>query len=179
MTVLTLPAGGSLQIDPQQSVYELPVRPRRTVTLRPAAGFLSGLGPAAFMDGYLYLWNQRGERQECDIWPDLPPSITSGWTRAEFVPGYLQVSTVERHQDVTKVRMLRLDASQLAACPKTVLQLEPLQLPDRAPSQPLPVFSDTPDLPQALRISGGNRRNRPQRADRKSAGRSVPCGWSS
>jgi hypothetical protein len=149
MTVLTLPAGDRLQNDPQVAVYELPVRRGRMVTLRPAAGFLSGLGPAAFVDGYLYVWDQRGERQGCDLWPNLPSSITlGGWMRAEFVAGRLQVSTVERRQEVAKARMLRLDASQLAVCPDTVLQVEPLRLPDRAPSRPLPVFSDAPDQPQ-------------------------------
>jgi hypothetical protein len=147
LLVLTLPADGDETTEPKLKSYELPDQPTQVSTLRPAAGFVSGLGPAALVNGYVYFWNERDERQECDIRPGLPAS--GSWIRAEYVAGRLQISTTERHDLKSSLRVLRLDASNLRACSAPISAAEALHVPERPFSQPVPVFSEAPDRPRS------------------------------
>jgi hypothetical protein len=145
LLVLALPAVGSETAEPKPKSYEIPDQPTRTSALRPAAGFVSGLGPAALVNGYVYFWNERDERQECDLRPSLPASVS--WIRAEYVAGGLQISTTERHDLKSSLQVFRLDASHLRGC-AAVSAAQALQVPERPFSQPVPVFSEAPDLPR-------------------------------
>lgn len=149
--VLALPAeSGGSQV-PKPKSYVLPAQPATVSMIRPAAGFLSGLGPAALVNGYLYFWDERGARQECNIEAHLPPAVAAGsWIRAEFVAGRLQLSTNERHGAVSNLRVLRLDAADLRGCSDAIAAAETVRLPQRASSQPVPVFADRADGPQLL-----------------------------
>jgi hypothetical protein len=145
LLVLTLPAEGEEAAEPKPKSYEIPDQPTRTSALRPAAGFVKDLGPAAFVNGYVYFWNERDELGQCNIGPNLPAS--GSWMRAEFVAGGLQISVTERRDLKSSLRLLRMDASHLRAC-ATISAAEALQIQERPFSQPVPVFSEAPDLPQ-------------------------------
>jgi hypothetical protein len=145
LRVLTLPADGSETAEPRLKSYELPDQPAQVSTLRPAAGFVTGLGPAALVNGYVYFWNERGEREECDLRPSLPAS--GSWMRAEYVAGRLQISITLRHDLKSSIRVVRLDASHLRDC-AALPAAEALQVPERPFSQPVPVFSEASDLPR-------------------------------
>jgi len=92
--------------------------------LRPAVGFVSGLGPVALVNDHVYFWNELEMRQECNIPPILPSSFASGaWIRTEFIAGRLQLSVTERQVPLTErqgptssLRVLRLDAADLRGC---------------------------------------------------------------
>ena len=151
LLVLTLPADGGETAEPELKSYELPDQPAQALTLRPAAGFISGLGPAALVNGYVYFWSERGEREECNIGPGLPASgswlpASGSWMRAEYVAGQLQISTTERHDLKSSLWVLGLEASHLRAC-ATISAAEALQVPERGLAQPVPVFSEAPNLP--------------------------------
>ncbi|HWX28949.1 MAG TPA: hypothetical protein VNZ53_16105 [Steroidobacteraceae bacterium] len=146
LLVLTLPADDQETAEPKTKSYELPDQPAQTSALRPAAGFITDLGPAALVDGYVYYWNERDERGECNIGPSLP--VSGSWMRAEFVAGGLQISVTERHDLKSSLRVLRLGASQLRAC-AAISAAEALQIPERPFSRPVPVFSEAPDLPRS------------------------------
>jgi hypothetical protein len=97
LLTLSIPSEHGERADPKLKPYDLSARAARQSMLRSAAGFVSGLDPAALVDGYAYFWNERGDRQECDLEASLPQSIASGsWIRAEFIGGRLQLSTAER-----------------------------------------------------------------------------------
>lgn len=148
LLTLSIPAEDGERDDPELKSYDLPARAARQSMLRPAAGFVSGLGPAALVDGYAYFWNERGDRQECDLEASLPQTIASGsWIRAEFIGGRLQLSTAERHGRVSNLLILRLGAADLRACSGAIAAPEPLQVSARASSQPVPIFADAPDAP--------------------------------
>ncbi|HEY1259947.1 MAG TPA: hypothetical protein VGF34_11915 [Stellaceae bacterium] len=149
--VLALPAeSGGPQV-PQPKPYALPAPPAPASMIRPAAGFVSGLGAAALVNGYLYFWDERGERQECNIEAHLPPVVAAGsWIRAEFVAGRLQLSTNERRGRVSNLRVLRFAGADLRGCAAAMAAAETIRLPQRASSQPLPVFADRADGPQLL-----------------------------
>lgn len=151
LQVLTLAPEGGEAAEPELKTYELPAQTAQVSMIRPAAGFVGSLGAAALVNGRVYFWNERGEIQDCELGSSLPPSITSGsWIRAEFVGGRLQLSTVERHELKSSLRLMRLDASDLRACSGgAVLAAEVLQVPERPFSQPVPVFSEAPDVPQS------------------------------
>jgi hypothetical protein len=150
LQVLTLPAEGGEAAEPELKTYDLPTQTAQFPMIRPAAGFVGSLGPAALVNGRVYFWNERGEIQDCDLGSSLPPSITSGsWIRTEFVGGRLQISTAERHESKSSLRLIRLDASQLRACSSAVFAAEIQQLPERPFSQPVPVFSEASDVPQS------------------------------
>ena len=145
LLVLTLPSASSETAEPRLKPYELPDQPAQVSLLRPAAGFVSGLGPAALVNGYVYFWNERGERQECDLRPSLPAS--GSWIRAEYVAGRLQISATERNDLKSSLHVFRLDASHLRGC-AAFSAAQALQVPERPFSQPVPVFSEAPDLPR-------------------------------
>jgi len=151
LQVLTLPAEGSEATAPEIQTYELPAQTAQTSMLRPAAGFVDDLGPAALANGHLYFWNEAGEIQGCDLRSGLPSSMTSGsWIRAEFAAGRLQISTTERHDLKSSLRLIRLDASHLRACSGgAILAAEVLQVPERPFSQPVPVFPQIPGMLQS------------------------------
>jgi hypothetical protein len=65
--------------------------------------------------------------------------------RAEYVAGRLQISTTERQDLKSSLRVFGLDASHLRAC-AVLSAAEALQIPARPFSQPVPVFSEAPDL---------------------------------
>jgi len=123
--------------------------------LRPAVGFVSGLGPVALVNDHVYFWDELGVRQECNIPPILPPSFTSGaWIRTEFIAGRLQLLVTERQVPLTELqgptsslRALRLDAADLRGCLSDIASKDPLRIV-RAGSQPMPAFSDAEGLPQ-------------------------------
>jgi hypothetical protein len=107
------------------------------------------LGPAALVDGYVYYWDEHGERQECDLDAALPAAFVGGsWVRAEFVSGRLQLTTTEHRGRVSSVRVLRLDGSDLRRCADAIAATEPVNIPLRASSQPAPMFADTAGGPQ-------------------------------
>ena len=145
LLVLTLPADGEEAAEPTPKSYELPDQPTQTSALRPAAGFVKDLGPAALVNGYVYFWNERDELGQCNLGPNLPAS--GSWTRAEFVAGGLQIFVTERHDLKSSLRVFRLDASHLRAC-AAISAADALQIPERPFSQPVPVFSEAPDVPQ-------------------------------
>jgi hypothetical protein len=144
LLTLSIPSEDGERADPESKPFNLPDRAARQSMLRPAAGFVSGLGPVALVDGYAYFWNERGERQECDLEANLPQASGS-WMRAEFIAGQLQLSTVERRARVSNLLILRLAASNLRSCSNPISAAEPLQVAERAPSQPVPVFAEAPD----------------------------------
>jgi hypothetical protein len=147
LQILGIPSGDGKPAEPELKDYNLPVRSAASSVIRPAAGFVTGLGPVALVNGHAYFWNESDEAQECDLGPILSSSMTSGsWIRGEFVGGRLQLSTVVRHESKSSLRILRIDASQLRTC--TTAEAEPLQIPDRPFSQPLPVFSEAPEMLQ-------------------------------
>jgi hypothetical protein len=149
LLVLTLPVDEAQQKDPKLQVYRLPDRSRGSVMVHPAAGFLSGLGPAAFVDGYIYYWSQIGEIRQCDISSDLPSNISSEKrARAEFISGGLQVVTVDQDDQLANQRIARFEASQLSACLDHIPPPDLLKIPERDASQPLPVFSNPANPPQ-------------------------------
>src|SRR5262249_4729990 len=75
------------------AVYALPAPALQPSMLRPAVGFLTGLGPAALVNDHVYFWDELGSRQECNIPRVLPPSFASAaWMRTEFIGGRLQLS---------------------------------------------------------------------------------------
>jgi len=144
--------GGEAEPEP----YDLPAPALQNSMLRPAVGFVSGLGPVALVNDHVYFWNELGVRQECNIPPVLPPSFTSGaWIRTEIISGRLQLSVTERQVPLTErqgpissLRVFRMDASDLRDCPGGIAPKDPLRIPGRAGSQPVPAFSDAEDLPQ-------------------------------
>jgi hypothetical protein len=151
LSILAFPAGDGEPAEPEFKVYDLPVQAAKISMLRPAAGFVSGLGPAAVVNGYVYFWDERGDRRECDIGSSLLQNIASrSWMRAEFIAGQLQISAVEHHGLKSALRVLRLDASQLRVCPSSIAATEPVPVAERVLSQPLPVFSDAPGAPQVF-----------------------------
>jgi hypothetical protein len=134
---------------PRLEARDLPDRAPRRSQLRPAAGFVGGLGPVAVLDGYVYHWNERGDRQECDLEASLPAPFAGGsWVRAEFVSGRLQLATTERRGPMSSLRVLRLDGSDLRHCADAIAAKEPASIPLRASSQPAPVFTDAAGGPQ-------------------------------
>jgi hypothetical protein len=146
LLTLSVPSEDGERADPKLKDYNLPTRAARQSMLHPAAGFVSGLGPVALVDGYAYFWNNRGDRQECDLEASLPQSIASGsWIRAEFVAGRLQLSTTVRHGLLSNLLILRLAASDLRSCSSAIATAEPLRVTERTSSQPVPVFADAPD----------------------------------
>jgi hypothetical protein len=142
------------QTEPE--AYDLPAPAQQNSMLRPAVGFLTGLGPAALVNDHVYFWNKLGLRQECNISPILPPSFTSGaWIRTEFIGGRLQLSVTERQVPMTErqgptssLRVLRLEAVDLQDCRVSIASKDPLRVPGRTGLQPMPGFSDADDLPQ-------------------------------
>ena len=152
LRVLKLRAGDGEEAEP----YDLPAPALLNSMLRPAVGFVTGLGPVALVNDYVYFWNELGLRQECNLPPVLPPSFTSAaWVRTEFIAGRLQLSVTERQVPLTErqgptssLRVLRMDASDLRDCRSSIASKDPLRVPGRAGSQPMPAFSDAEDLPQ-------------------------------
>lgn len=136
--------------------HDLPEPAMQSSMLRPAVGFLRGLGPAALVNDHVYFWNEVGLREECNILPVLPPNFRSGsWIRTEFIAGRLQLSVVERQVPLTErqgptssLRVLRLDAADLRGCGGSIASKDPLQVPGRAGLQPMPAFSEAEGLPQ-------------------------------
>ena len=150
LLVLTFPASGADAVAPKPESYQLPFQKVQDSPLRPAAGFIAGLGPVALVNGRAFFWNERNERQVCDVGHSLPASIASGsWIRTEFVGGRLQISTAERHNLTSSLRVLALDATHLRACSSAIQAVAALQIPERPLSQPVPVFSDALNLPQS------------------------------
>ncbi len=149
LLVLTFPPSGADAVAPEPKRYLLPFQKVQDSPLRPAAGFVAGLGPVALVNGRAFFWNEHDERQVCDVGHSLPSSIASGWTRTEFVGGRLQISTAERHNLTSSLRVLALDAMHLRACSSAIQAAAALQIPERPLSQPVPVFLDAPDLPQS------------------------------
>lgn len=147
------PRGGEQE---ELEKYDLPAPALQNSLLRPAVGFVTGLGPAALVNDRLYFWNERGERLECDIAPALPPNIRSApWIRTEFIAGQLQLSVTERQMPLTErqgptssLRVLRLDAGDIRDCRSRITSRDPLRVPGRTGSQPMPAFSDVEDLPR-------------------------------
>ena len=148
LLTLSFPSDDGERADPNLKRYDLPTRAARQSMLRPAAGFVNGLGPVALVDGYAYFWSNGGDPQECDLEASLPQSIASGsWIRAEFIAGKLQLSTVERHGRMSNLLILRLVASDLRTCSNPIAAAQLLRVPERTSSQPIPVFADAPDAP--------------------------------
>jgi len=148
LLVLTLPPSGAEAATPGVKTYELPEQKQQLSSLRPAAGFVTGLGPVALVGGRAIYWNERGERQECDIRRNLPANIATGsWIRAEFHGGQLQVSTVERHDLTSSLQVLGLDGPRLRGCSSAIAAAPSLVVPERPFSQPLPVFAEAADSP--------------------------------
>ena len=144
LLTLRMPSVDGEQADPRLKPYSLPARATRQSLLRPAAGFVSGLGPVALVGGYVYFWDELGDRQECDLEAHLPQGIGSGsWVRAEFIAGRLQLSTAERRGRVANLLIQRLTGSDLKACSDAAA--ETMQVAERPSSQPVPVFADAPD----------------------------------
>jgi hypothetical protein len=144
LLTFTFPGPNGERAAPLLEAHDLPDRELERPQLRPAAGFVRGLGPVALVDGYIYWWDERGDRQECDLQAHLPTAIVGGsWIRAEFVSGRLQLSTTERHGPMSSLRVLRLDGSDLRRCADAIAVLEPLSIPLRSSSRPAPVFTDT------------------------------------
>jgi hypothetical protein len=154
LRIVTLPSGDGEWADRES--YDLPKPALQNSMLRPAVGFVSGLGPVALVNDHVYFWDETGVRQECNIPPILPPSFTSGaWIRTEFIAGRLQLSVTERQVPLTErqgptssLRVLRLDAADLRGCLSGIASKDPLRVPGRAGSQPMPAFSDAEGLPQ-------------------------------
>jgi hypothetical protein len=148
LVVLTVTNGGRGAAEPELRRYDLPaVRPQAS-SLRPAAGFVSGLGPAALVGGDLYYWDMGGPRH-CPIEPILPPEIGAGsWLRGDFVGRRLQVSTMQRQGSKSRLLITRLDAAQLRACSPSGATPARLRIVERPTQQPLPRFTDTADGPQ-------------------------------
>jgi hypothetical protein len=95
LRVLDLRPGDSEQAEPE--TYDLPAPALQNSMIRPAVGFVKGLGPAALVNDHVYFWDDRRVRHECGILPILPPIFTSGtWIRPEFIAGRLQLSVAER-----------------------------------------------------------------------------------
>ena len=154
LQILNLRSAEGKQAAPE--AYDLPAPALQTSMLRPAVGFLTGLGPAALVNDRVYFWDQLGSRQECDIARVLPPTFASAaWMRTEFIAGRLQLSVTERQVPMTErqgptssLRVLRLDAADLQDCGRNIAAKDPLQVPGRAGLQPMPALSDADDLPQ-------------------------------
>ncbi|MBV8456716.1 MAG: hypothetical protein JO122_08910 [Acetobacteraceae bacterium] len=151
LQVLTLTPDGGEAAEPELKTYELPAQTAQVSIIRPAAGFVGSLGPVALVNGRVYFWDELGEIRGCNLASSLPASITSGsWIRTEFIGGRLQIATTQRHELKSSLQLMRLDASDLRACSSNaVLAAEVLQVPERPFSQPVPVFSEAPDVPQS------------------------------
>jgi len=154
LQILNLRPADGKQGEPEP--HDLPAPALQNSMLRPAVGFVSGLGPVALVNDHVYFWNELEMRQECNIPPILPSSFASGaWIRTEFIAGRLQLSVTERQVPLTErqgptssLRVLRLDAADLRGCLSGNPSKDPLRIPGRAGSQPMPAFSDAEDLPQ-------------------------------
>ena len=95
LRILNLRPGDDEQAEPE--TYDLPTPALQNSMIRPAVGFVRGLGPAALVNDHVYFWDELRVRHECDILQILPPIFTSGtWIRPEFIAGRLQLSVAER-----------------------------------------------------------------------------------
>jgi hypothetical protein len=154
LRILKLRFGDGEQAEPD--AYDLPAPALQNSMLRPVVGFVRGLGPVVLVNDHVYFWDDRRERHECDILPILPPNFRSGtWIRPEFIAGRLQLSVTERQIPSTEpqgrtsgLSVLRLDAADLRDCPSSIASRDPLRIPGRVGSQPVPAFSDAEGLPQ-------------------------------
>jgi hypothetical protein len=148
LLVLTVPNGGSGTAEPELRRFDLPAARPQPSSLRPAAGFVTGIGPAALVGGDLHYW-ESGEKRHCPIEPILPPEIGAGsWLRGDFVGGRLQVSTMQRQGTKSRLLLTRLDAAQLRACSPSRAAPARLRIVERSAQQPLPRFADVAAGPQ-------------------------------
>jgi hypothetical protein len=150
LEVLTLPSGDDVQEIPEIKKYPLAVKSGvPNLKLGPAVGFVDGLGPAAFVNGYVYFWDEQGEQLDRNIWDGvLASNKSANWFRVEFISGALQVTSVENRQKdrVTVIKALRLDEAKLKANPQEFpLASEVASLEIRMPG---PVFSNNPRIPE-------------------------------
>jgi hypothetical protein len=153
LRIRNLRPGDGEQAEPE--TYDLPAPALQNSMIRPAVGFVSGLGPAALVNDHVYFWDDRRERHECDILPILPSIFTSGtWIRPEFITGRLQLSvaerqvpSIERQGRTSSLRVLRLEAADLRDCRSSIASRDPLRIPGRVGSPPMPAFSDADGLP--------------------------------
>ncbi len=154
LQILNLRPEDDEQTEPD--AYDLPAPAMQSSLVRPAVGFVTGLGPVALVNDHVYFWNELGARQECNILPALPASFTSGaWIRTEFIAGRLQLSVTERQVPLTErhgltasLRVLRLDAADLRDYQLGIAAKDPLRVPGRPGTQPMPAFSDAEGLPK-------------------------------
>jgi hypothetical protein len=154
LRILNLRLGDSEQAEPE--TYDLPAPALQSSMLRPAVGFVRGLGPAALVNDHVYFWDDQRVRHECEIFPILPSIFRFGtWIRAEFIAGRLQLSvaerqvlSIERQGRTSSLRVLRLDAADLRDCLSSIASRDPLRIPERVGSPPVPAFSDADGLPQ-------------------------------
>jgi hypothetical protein len=147
LSVLTLPSSGAETAAPALKSYALPERAAQFSWLRPAAGFVSGLGPAAVVGGRIFYWDERDQPGDCDVAGNLPAEIASGsWARADFAGGQLEISTPARHNLTPGQWILWLDAARLRVCASAISGAETVQVPHSLPG---PVFADMPSLTHA------------------------------
>ena len=150
LEIWTLPSGDGGEDFQEPEGRLLPAKPdEQHLKLPPAAGFVYGLGPAAFVNGHVYFWNQQGEPQDRYIWDRLLASLgQASWYRVEFISGVLQAASTENRQKARDrlIRVLRLDGSKLEADPQDFPPASDLASTEM--TTPMPVFSNNPNSPE-------------------------------
>jgi len=150
LEVLTLPLGDDLHDTLEVKKYPLAAKSgERDLKLSPAVGFVEGLGPAAFLNGRIYFWNEQGEQLDRNIWEGVLASVGSAnWFRMEFISGVLQVTSTESRprDNVSIIKVLRLDGPKLKADSQDFPPAS--EIASMGIRTPSPVFSDNPDTPE-------------------------------
>jgi hypothetical protein len=112
-----------------------------------ATGFLSEIGPAVYVAGKLFFWNEDGVLQERDVVGQLPPEIRkSPGPRAEFVQGALHLSQFNWADRDNKLRMLRLGSEDLKSNPVRAPG-PPVTVDFNISEQPWPLLSHAAEAP--------------------------------
>ncbi len=156
VSVIDLPNGVEERRDPAPHQYAL----RPTTALQgfgfwPSVGFVTGLGPAAYINGNVQFWPNDGPAEIRSL--GLPPLRGSqGPARVEFIGGRLQIAWKSPGASAPR-SLLRLDADDLRKpdgwlAEKVKAAVDKISEVDapRAPMgfRPMPVYSESSGQPQ-------------------------------
>jgi hypothetical protein len=144
LEVVTLPAHDTMSDFPSSSARTIPAdRVQGAAALgnrfQMSVGFLADIGPAVYVGGRLFFWDESGQLEERDVVDRLHEDMRIPAPRAEFAAGQLQLIHINWMRRDGKIRLVRLTSDALKADP-VPMQESYISFDNKA-GEPLPVIA--------------------------------------
>ncbi|MBB3564332.1 hypothetical protein FHX06_005696 [Rhizobium sp. BK512] len=156
LQVLHFPNGPEIQSNPNfgDEGFNF-VKPQATGFISSSTGFVSALGPVAVHRGVLFFKNAAGAVVERDLSGSLPERLKVGFPpRFDIVSGQLQGTRLAFENQKTSMRIIRLDAADIAKNTIAIPDEDPPLLTERPVTGFPPVLSDIPKTDQMYGFLG-------------------------